>query len=111
MPCSRVRRLPRSTSSRASWSYSNTGYTLLGRIVEKVSGKPFDRFLKERILDPLGMTHAAFEPGPDVKGRGEGYTSFALGPRSPRSSKPTAGWAPRGASGPPAPTSRAGTSP
>jgi CubicO group peptidase (beta-lactamase class C family) len=38
------------------WSYSNTGYILLGRIVEKVSGKPFEQFLRERILTPLDMT-------------------------------------------------------
>ncbi len=65
------------------WSYSNTGYTLLGRVVEKASGKPFEQFLKERILDPLGMTHSAFEPGSEVQGRARGYTSFALGPAEP----------------------------
>ena len=65
------------------WSYSNTGYTLLGRVVAKVSGKPFGQFLKERILDPLGMTHSAFEPGPEVKDQTKGYTSFALGPLEP----------------------------
>ena len=47
------------------------------------SGKPFGQFLKERILDPLGMTHSAFEPGPEVKGQTKGYTSFALGPLEP----------------------------
>ncbi len=67
----------------ARWSYSNTGYTLLGHVVAKVSGKPFGQFLKERILLPLGMTHSAFEPGPDVKGLTKGYTSFALGPLEP----------------------------
>jgi CubicO group peptidase (beta-lactamase class C family) len=30
------------------WSYSNTGYTMLGRIVEKVGGKPMPQFLKEK---------------------------------------------------------------
>jgi D-alanyl-D-alanine carboxypeptidase len=65
------------------WSYSNTGYTLLGHVVAKVSGKPFGQFLKERILDPLGMSHSAFEPGPEVKGQTKGYTSFALGPLEP----------------------------
>ena len=65
------------------WSYSNTGYTLLGRVVDKASGEPIGQFLKERILDPLGMTHSAFEPGPDLKGRPQGYTSFALGPPEP----------------------------
>ena len=65
------------------WSYSNTGYVLLGRVVEKVSGKPFRQFLKERILDPLGMKHSAIEPGSDVGARARGYTSFALGPLEP----------------------------
>ena len=67
----------------ARWSYSNTGYTLLGHVVAKVSGKPFGQFLKERILDPLGMAHSVFEPGPEVKGQTKGYTSFALGPLEP----------------------------
>ena len=32
------------------WSYSNTGYALLGLTIEKVTGKPYDEFLKERIF-------------------------------------------------------------
>ena len=54
------------------WSYSNTGYTLLGHVVSKVSGKPFGQFLEERILGPLGMTHSAFEPGPEGQGKTKG---------------------------------------
>jgi CubicO group peptidase (beta-lactamase class C family) len=37
------------------WSYSNTAYFLLARIVEQVSGRPFALFAKEKIFDPLGM--------------------------------------------------------
>ena len=73
------------------WSYSNTGYTLLGHVVAKVSGKPFGQFLKERILDPLSMTHSAFEPGPEIKGQTKGYTSFALGPLEPAEPE-ASGW-------------------
>lgn len=38
-----------------SWEYSNTGYLLLGTIIERVSGKAFGEYLKETIFDPLGM--------------------------------------------------------
>lgn len=37
------------------WSYSNSGYAVLSQIVEKVSGEPFQDFLRERIFQPLGM--------------------------------------------------------
>jgi D-alanyl-D-alanine carboxypeptidase len=67
----------------ARWSYSNTGYVLLGRVIEKVSGKPFGQFLKERILDPLGMVHSGIAPGTEMGPRARGYTAFALGPLEP----------------------------
>lgn len=40
------------------YEYSNTGYFLLGRIVERASGMSFDEFVKERIFRPLGMTRS-----------------------------------------------------
>lgn len=38
------------------WRYNNSGYFLLGYIIEKVSGKSYDQYLKENFFDPLKMT-------------------------------------------------------
>ena len=41
----------------ASWHYSNSGYYLLGVIIEKISGQSYITFLEENIFKPLGMTN------------------------------------------------------
>jgi CubicO group peptidase (beta-lactamase class C family) len=43
----------------AEWHYS-LGFDVLGRVVEVVSGKPFDQFLQERLFGPLRMTDTSF---------------------------------------------------
>jgi len=60
----------------SQFRYSNTGYALLALIVEKVSGRPFARFLAENIFDPLGMTGTvAYEAGiSTVARRAYGYS-------------------------------------
>jgi CubicO group peptidase (beta-lactamase class C family) len=67
--------------------YSNTGYTLAGTIVRRVSGKSLRDFAEERIFRPLGMAHTHFHDdyGMVVKGRAAGY---ARGPRGWRVSLP-----------------------
>jgi CubicO group peptidase (beta-lactamase class C family) len=40
-------------------AYSNYGVTLAGHIVEQVSGEPYDQYIEEHILKPLGMTHSS----------------------------------------------------
>ncbi len=62
------------------WSYSNTGYVILGLVVEKVAGESFGRFLEQRILRPLGMDHTVYDPDGRQPGLARGYASFAFGP-------------------------------
>jgi len=40
-----------------AWAYSNTNFVLLGMIVERVGGQPFDVQLRDRLLRPLGLGH------------------------------------------------------
>ncbi len=50
------------------WNYS-VSTDVLGRLVEVVSGQPFDEFVKERITDPLHMEDTAFQVAPDNRDR------------------------------------------
>ena len=74
------------------WQYSNTNYVLAASIVEKVSGKPFMDFLRERIFTPLQMTSVAdFNAGPLGAGDAGAYLRNALGPLRP-APKEGKGW-------------------
>jgi CubicO group peptidase (beta-lactamase class C family) len=56
------------------WKYCNTGYNLLGFIVENVSGEPYWNFLSKRILQPLGMTSTTNRlPANIIFNRAAGY--------------------------------------
>lgn len=41
--------------------YNNSGYVILGAIIEEVSGRPYDVVIQDRIFDPLGMPASGFE--------------------------------------------------
>lgn len=57
-----------------SWNYSNSGYILLGMIIEKVSGQTYADFLKTNIFDPLGMKDSGYDRARDIlKERASGY--------------------------------------
>ena len=61
-----VRTLPLDFEPGTQYRFSNTGYILLGQIIEKVSGQGYPAFLQQRLLTPLGMkhTHDNLEPDP-----------------------------------------------
>lgn len=51
------------------WMYSNTGIAALARVVEVVSGVPFEKFLDSRIFQPLGMKNTYIYPPKETFGR------------------------------------------
>lgn len=44
-----------------NWAYSNSGYFILGAVIEEVTGKTYEAVLQENILTPLGMTNSGYE--------------------------------------------------
>jgi D-alanyl-D-alanine carboxypeptidase len=74
-------RLDFDPSSR--YSYSNTGYILLGAIIEKLTGEKFGDYLQRRVLTPVGMKHSHFASPDGLPSPARGYNGFALGPPEP----------------------------
>ena len=59
--------------------YSDVGMALAGHIVENVDGRPFAKYAREEILDPLGMTRSTFDqplPNPIATNLATGYRKF-----------------------------------
>ena len=65
------------------FSYSNTGYDVLGALIERVCGKSYSEFMQSRIFGPLGMTHTFAMPNP---GR-EVAVSYEMSGGSPAADK------------------------
>jgi CubicO group peptidase (beta-lactamase class C family) len=61
------------------WNYSNLGIDILGRIIEIVSHKSFDQFLKDRLFDPLGMHDTGFVVPAEKRDRLTTLYNFANG--------------------------------
>lgn len=66
--------LPLDFTPGEKFSYSNSGYFLLGYIIEKVSGKSYEQYLQEVILTPLKMANTGYDHGEvTLKKRAAGY--------------------------------------
>jgi CubicO group peptidase (beta-lactamase class C family) len=91
----RLRDVPQLFPPGEMWSYNNAGYCVLGRLVEVVRGKPYDRCLREHLLAPLGMRRAATDPYEAVLHRvAVGHVTTTAGPA------PTETWALARSNGP-----------
>jgi CubicO group peptidase (beta-lactamase class C family) len=62
------------------WSYSNSGYLVLGDIIEKVSGQSYEKFVTDNIFTPLGMKDSGYDSNTAIiKRRASGYIKLATG--------------------------------
>jgi CubicO group peptidase (beta-lactamase class C family) len=73
-----IKALPLSFAPGAQFQYSNLGYTVLAAVVERLSGEPYDDFVRANIFTPLGMRStepdaAGMAPFPLLKDRASGY--------------------------------------
>jgi CubicO group peptidase (beta-lactamase class C family) len=72
---------PLDFSPGEEWQYSGTNYVIAGRIVEKVAGEPYERFLEANVLRPVDITDVTLADHPSESERNAvGYYRFALGP-------------------------------
>lgn len=63
-----------------SWRYDNTGYLLLGVILDRVTGEPFPTFVEDRLLRPLGLHHTFYcDLDRVLPGRAPGYQRDSTG--------------------------------
>lgn len=66
------------------FSYSNVGYTLLGHMVEQVAGKSYVDYVRQRILDPVGMRASRMaQVPPDIPDMAKGYREGRPSPPLP----------------------------
>lgn len=56
------------------WAYSDTGYILLGLVIEEVTGRPYYAVVQETLLDPLELRATIPSDRPDIPGLAVGYT-------------------------------------
>lgn len=59
-----------------AFCYSNSGYLLLARLIELVSGQTYQEFIQQHMLQPLGMHHTGFLEYIHLRGNGDVYTTI-----------------------------------
>jgi len=76
----RFRNKPLDFQPGSKWSYSNSGYVLLGYLIEKVSGETYQKFLQDNIFTPLDMRGSGYDSNAAIiLHRASGYTPSEYG--------------------------------
>ena len=77
----RFRDKPLSFTPGEKWAYSNSGYVLLGYLLEKISGQSYRDFVQENIFKPLGMDDSGYDSNSAIMPRrASGYSPSQNGP-------------------------------
>lgn len=77
---------PSPTRPGEAWAYNNSGYVLLGAIIEQVTGKAWHEAIVERISRPLGLATIAY--GEDAAARAATVHGYAMGESGPEDAMP-----------------------
>ena len=76
----RITAQPPSFAPEEKFEYSNAGFSLLGMILEKLSGKSYEAYLAENFFGPLGMNNSGYDHSETIlKGRASGYSRESSG--------------------------------
>jgi len=77
----RFREKPLEFAPGEKWNYSNSGYVLLGYLIEKISGQSYEKFVQDNIFGPLGMKDSGYDSNSAIiRRRAAGYTPGPDGP-------------------------------
>ena len=77
----RFRDKPLNFQPGEKWEYSNSGYVLLGYLLEKISGQRYQDFVRDNLFAPLGMTESGYDSrAVIILHRAAGYSPGANGP-------------------------------
>jgi CubicO group peptidase (beta-lactamase class C family) len=67
----------------SKWNYSNSGYVLLGYLIEKISGQSYADFVQQNIFTPLGMKDSGYDSNSAlIEHRAAGYSRGKDGPQN-----------------------------
>ncbi len=65
------------------WNYSNSGYVLLGYLIEKITGESYEKFVRENIFQPLAMKDSGYDSNSAIiPRRASGYSPGPAGPQN-----------------------------
>jgi CubicO group peptidase (beta-lactamase class C family) len=76
----RLRDQPLDFDPGTKWAYSNSGYVVLGDLIEKVGGVPYAQFVRDNIFTPIGMSDSGYDSNAAIiERRASGYRMGAAG--------------------------------